>query len=42
MRRGAQLSWLPFGYWFSIDPRTFAGERRQLEMTTWNLRYAEP
>ena len=26
MRRGAQFSWLPFGYWFSIDPRTFAGE----------------
>jgi hypothetical protein len=26
VRRGAQFSWLPFGYWFSIDPRTFAGE----------------
>ena len=26
MRRGAQFSWLPFGYWFSIDPPTFAGE----------------
>jgi hypothetical protein len=26
VRRGAYFGWLPFGYWSSIDPRTFADE----------------